>query len=85
MQRNHNLMATPTPMATPGFSLGETPTREVYGVQTPGMILLSFILLIIQSFIHSFDHSIIHSFIYSLSHSLSHSLTHSFIHSLNKP
>ena len=36
VQRNHNLMATPTPMATPGFSLGSTPTREVYGVQTPG-------------------------------------------------
>ena len=51
MQRNHNLMATPTPMTTPGFSLGETPTREVYGVQTPGMI--------IHSLIHSFNHSII--------------------------
>lgn len=37
VQRNHNLMATPTPMSTPGFSLGDTPTREVYGVQTPGM------------------------------------------------
>jgi singapore isolate B (sub-type 7) whole genome shotgun sequence assembly, scaffold_13 len=36
VQRNHNLMATPTPMATPGFNLGDTPTREVYGVMTPG-------------------------------------------------
>lgn len=30
-------MATPTPMATPGFNLGDTPTREVYGMTTPGI------------------------------------------------
>ena len=29
-------MGTPTPLSTPGFSLGDTPTREVYGMQTPG-------------------------------------------------
>lgn len=33
-------MATPTPLATPGFSLGDTPTREVYGVQTPGKTVM---------------------------------------------
>ncbi|KAK8826053.1 hypothetical protein WA556_003782 [Blastocystis sp. ATCC 50177/Nand II] len=35
IQRVHNLMGTPTPLSTPGFSLGDTPTREVYGMQTP--------------------------------------------------
>lgn len=29
-------MATPTPMSTPGFNLENTPTREMYGMITPG-------------------------------------------------